>query len=88
MRTEGGDCAPRVFQSGEVLLWALRAEDENEGDKENVEVDIPAVEEVLVDLRLVESNGGAWKPKMLFNPKEGGCTVVALCDVGELPLLF
>ena len=77
-----GECGV-VFQSGEALLWALRAEDESE---ENTEVDIPTGEEVLLDLRLVEGNGGAWRPKMLFNPKEGVCTVVALCDVGELPL--
>lgn len=82
-----GECGV-VFQSGEVLLWALRAEEESEGDEETAEVDIPTGEEVLLDLRLVESDGGAWRPKMLFNPKEGGCTVAALCDVGELPLLL
>ena len=80
-----GECGV-VFQSGEVVLWALRPEDESEDDKKNVEMDIPTGEEVLLDLRLVESDGGAWRPKMLFNPKEGGCTAVALCDVGELPL--
>ena len=82
-----GECGV-VFQSGEALVWASRAEDESEGDKENAEVDIPTADEVLLDLRLVESDGGAWKPKMLFNPKEGGCTAVALCDVGELALRF
>jgi len=82
-----GECGV-VFQSGEVVLWVLRAEDEREEDKNNLEMDIPTGEEVLLDLRMVESDGGAWRPKMLFNPKEGACTAVALCDVGELPLSF
>jgi len=81
-----GECGV-VFQSGEVILWALRAENESEGDKENVGMDVPTGEDVLLNLGFVESDGaGAWRPRMLFNPKEGGCTVIALCDVGELPL--
>jgi len=72
-----------VFQGGEVILWGLR--DEGEGEKENTEVGVPTGE-VLLDLRLVESDGRAWRPKMLFNPKEGRCMADALCDVGELPL--
>ena len=70
-----------VFEGGEVVLWTLRAEGE---DEENTDVDVPTGGEVLFDLGLVESDRRAWRPKMLFNPKEGGCMVVALCDVGEL----
>ena len=78
-----GECGV-VFEGGEVVLWALRAEGEDEGEKENTDIDVPTGGEVLFDLGLVESDRGAWRPKMLFNPKEGGCMVVALCDVGEL----
>ena len=79
-----GECGV-VFESGEVVLWALRAEGEGEGEKQDTDIDVPTGEKVLFDLGLVESDGEVWRPKMLFKPKEGGCTVDALCDVGELP---
>lgn len=86
-----GECGV-IFESGEVVLWALRAEGEGEGEGEgggqkvNTGMDLSTGGETLLDLRSVEGDGGAWGPKMLFNPKEGGCMVGALCDVGGLPL--
>jgi syntaxin-binding protein 5 len=85
----GGECGV-VFESGEVVLWALCAEDEKAKEKEeDVDMDVDSTgEQVLFDLRIVESDGRPWRPKMLFNPKDGRCTIVALCDVGELLLWF
>ena len=78
-----GECGV-VFESGEVVLWALRSDGEGESENKDPGIDVPTGGEVLFDLRLVESDERAWRPKMLFNPKEGGCMIDALCDVGEL----